>query len=725
MKISINYLFLFIIFSIQFVIASTQMQNGTSDPKKRIVDSLKARLEIEKNDTSKVNTLLVLERVMATYQNSEGLEDSYKYTHEALALSEKLNYKEGQIIAWCDLGAYEESKNADFSAALIYYYKAIAIAEKLGNNAITFERYGQVLNACFYLGDYPKAMETALKGLALAEKTNVKNDIAHYYSLLGYIYANQNNYAKAKENYTKYLKLAEETGNENMLAHAYTGMTDVFSQEGNFKLALEYQFKTLDLYLKMDAIKQKAQPGYSGFRQLIAFTYNNIASLYQAMKDNKTALHYSEKCLKLALDVGVNKYELVNYYLTNGSLYTQQNEFNKAETALLNGLRIADSIAHKENIKSCYLNLAQLYSAKKDFKKAFEFHTKYSDLKDTLLNEKNSRQLTEMNMRFETAKKDKELIKKDAEIKEQQLEANQQSTLRNAFIIGFILVLLLALFILRGYRQKQKANEVITKQKEEVEHKNEIIEEKQKEIIDSINYAKRIQYTLLAHDQFLKDNLPDHFIHFKPKDIVSGDFYWATKKNDKFYLAVCDSTGHGVPGAFMSLLNIGFLSEAINEKDIKEPNEVFNYVRQRLTDTISKEGQKDGFDGILICLDQTTKQITYSAANNTPILVQNGELFQLGADRMPVGIGERKEDFKLFKAELRSGDTLFLYTDGYADQFGGPKGKKFKYKTLNQLILANINTPLDQQKNVLETSFEVWRGNLEQVDDVCIIGIRF
>ena len=258
----------------------------------------------------------------------------------------------------------------------------------------------------------------------------------------------------------------------------------------------------------------------------------------------------------------------------------------------------------------------------------------------------------------------------------------------------------------------------------EVELKNETISLKNKEITDSINYAKRIQYTLLAHTDFLKENIPNHFVYFNPKDIVSGDYYWAAKKGNKFYLAVCDSTGHGVPGAFMSLLNIGFLTEAINEKGIEKPNEVFNFVRERLINTISKEGQKDGFDGILICMDQKTKQITYSAANNKPILLQTGSVIELEADRMPVGMGERKDEFKLYTVDSRAGDTLYLYTDGFADQFGGPKGKKFKYKTLNELILANSNLLLEEQHNMLKESFENWRGNLEQVDDVCVIGIK-
>ena len=258
----------------------------------------------------------------------------------------------------------------------------------------------------------------------------------------------------------------------------------------------------------------------------------------------------------------------------------------------------------------------------------------------------------------------------------------------------------------------------------EIQLQKHIIEEKQKEIVDSINYAKRIQYTLLAHKEFLQEQIPDHFVFFNPKDIVSGDFYWATQHKNKFYLAVCDSTGHGVPGAFMSLLNIGFLREAINEKAIEKPNEVLNFVRQRLIDNISREGQKDGFDGILLCIDKDNKTITYSAANNAPLLIKNTVYSELEADRMPVGKGEKEASFILRDIKYEPGDVLYLYTDGYADQFGGPKGKKFKYKPLNELLLQISHLPLDIQNSKLKTVFEDWRGDLEQVDDVLIIGIK-
>jgi serine phosphatase RsbU (regulator of sigma subunit) len=259
---------------------------------------------------------------------------------------------------------------------------------------------------------------------------------------------------------------------------------------------------------------------------------------------------------------------------------------------------------------------------------------------------------------------------------------------------------------------------------EDIKQQKYIIEEHQKGTIDSINYARRIQYALLANDDLLKQNLLEHFVLFNPKDIISGDFYWATEYNNKFYLAVCDSTGHGVPGAFMSLLNMGFLSEAIKEKNISQPNEILNYVRTRLIDSIGNEGQQDGMDAILMCFDKETNSITYAGANNHPVLIRNNEIIIFPKDKMPVGKGEKTESFTLQTMDLQKNDVLYLYTDGYADQFGGPKGKKFKYKPLNELLLSISKDSMAMQQKILDTNFVDWKDNLEQVDDVCIIGIR-
>ncbi len=264
----------------------------------------------------------------------------------------------------------------------------------------------------------------------------------------------------------------------------------------------------------------------------------------------------------------------------------------------------------------------------------------------------------------------------------------------------------------------------VTERTAEVVEQKNIIEEKQKEIIDSILYAKRIQNAILAHDTYLDKHLPQHFVLFKPKDHISGDFYWATKKDGRLWLAVCDSTGHGVPGAFMSLLNIAFLNEAITEKNMTEPHEVLNHTRKRLIQNISKDGNKDGMDGILLCIDTNTNTYSYAAAHNCPLIIKNNELIEYDADKMPIGQWIHQDSFTTHKLDVKPGDMIYLYTDGYADQFGGPKGKKFKYKQLNELLMAIHQKPMIEQKDKLTQVFKDWKGELEQIDDVCVFGLK-
>jgi serine phosphatase RsbU (regulator of sigma subunit) len=255
------------------------------------------------------------------------------------------------------------------------------------------------------------------------------------------------------------------------------------------------------------------------------------------------------------------------------------------------------------------------------------------------------------------------------------------------------------------------------------------IEEKNKEILDSINYAQRIQHALLASESMLKKNLPEHFVLFNPKDIVSGDFYWACEAHNKFYFVIADSTGHGVPGAFMSLLNISFLNEAINEKGIQKTNEILAHVRQRLIASLAiegvTEGGNDGMDCILMALDTKKNKLEVSCAHNPLVIIRGQELIEIAADKIPVGKSVKNEmPFTLHTIELVKNDILFAFTDGFADQFGGPKGKKLKYKQLCETLISNKDLSMQKQRENLLNLFTGWKGNLEQVDDVLIAGIK-
>lgn len=292
-------------------------------------------------------------------------------------------------------------------------------------------------------------------------------------------------------------------------------------------------------------------------------------------------------------------------------------------------------------------------------------------------------------------------------------------TFINRFFLMNIVGICLLIFLMQHYFAAKQ-----TELKSAVEEKSAELLERNKEVTDSINYAKRIQHAMLANEALLRENLIEYFILFKPKDIVSGDFYWATTKNDQFYLAVCDSTGHGVPGAFMSLLNISFLNEAINERNIEKPNEICAHIRNRLIESISNDGGRDGMDGVLLSIDSEKKKLCFTAAHNAPILIRDNTIIEFDADKMPIGKGIKSDDFKHHIVDIESGDLFYLYTDGYTDQFGGPKGKKFKYRQMLALLQSICNQSMAEQKKILEAIIDNWRGNLEQTDDILMVGFK-
>ena len=282
-------------------------------------------------------------------------------------------------------------------------------------------------------------------------------------------------------------------------------------------------------------------------------------------------------------------------------------------------------------------------------------------------------------------------------------------------------------------RDDLSENEKVLEQKviartEEVVRQRQIVEEKHKEITDSINYAERIQRSFLATREILDENLRDYFVFFKPKDIVSGDFYFAHKlNNDNFLLATADSTGHGVPGAIMSLLNITSLEKAIENQ--VQPSDILNTTRKIIIDRLkndgSDEGGKDGMDCSIICFDFKNRGIIVSAANNPVWIVRGLETIEIKPDKMPVGKHDKQDlSFTQQKIDIQKGDVIYTLTDGFSDQFGGSLGKKFMSKKLRELLAKNANLPMDEQKTILESTFNSWVGDLEQIDDVTLIGIR-
>ncbi len=285
-----------------------------------------------------------------------------------------------------------------------------------------------------------------------------------------------------------------------------------------------------------------------------------------------------------------------------------------------------------------------------------------------------------------------------------------------------------ALLVMRDELQETERNleQKVQERTEEVVKQKELVESKNKEIIDSITYAKRIQRAILPSSGMVKRKLANAFIYFKPKDIVAGDFYWLEEKHGKILLAAADCTGHGVPGAMVSLVCNNTLSRTVREFNLVDPPLILNKVRDIVIEsfTNSREEVKDGMDIALISLDIETNLLRFSGANNNLYIVSGDSITMLKGDRQPIGKYVLSNDFSVQEVQLKPGDTFYMLTDGYIDQFGGPKEKKFKSNQFISTLLAIQDLNMREQKRTIEKAFDDWKGDLEQVDDVCVIGVR-
>ncbi len=641
-------------------------------------------------------------------------------SRQVYALSEKISFSKGLGRSLSYMGvAHHLLGNSD--SAISINNAALKLLEKEKDSTWLISTNKNLGNVWMHKGNFNNAQSCYLKALKISELRHDKKNIAFCYAGIAQVYNFQGNSSKALDCYKRSAMILESLNERASLCNTLNNMSGIYYILRRYKEALQTTQKALAIALELNIEKEKTN------------SYILLANVYSDMGDNKKAKPFYLKAIEI--QKATSDYDGLMISLFNISdVSIAGKNLEEAMQYRFQALEIAKKMENPLRIKEVYEGISDLYSKMGDYKKAFEYQSLLMNLKDTLLNAETNKQLAEMNTKYETEKKDKELIKKDAEIGVQSVRAEKQAAQRNYFIVGFILVGILALFIYRSYHQKNKANVIIEAQKKEVEHQKELVEEKNKEVLDSINYAKRIQRALLASDKLLNTNLNDFFILFNPKDIVSGDFYWAAVlPNNRFGLVTADSTGHGVPGAIMSMLNISCLNEAINRQNLSEPKEILNYSRKKIIEYLandgSAEGGKDGMDCSLISLDLTNNKMSYAAANNPVWIVRNSsgalEMLEFGPDKMPVGKHDRDSvSFTQHQIELQKGDVIYVLTDGFPDQFGGPKGKKFMYKQLKELLISINSLSMQQQKDKLNAVLADWIKGVEQVDDITIIGIK-
>ena len=687
--------------------------------------------------------------------------------------------------------AYFFNEYGNYNNALRHYELSLKIRKFLGNEP----DIGEALNYLGYFhknhGNIQEAIHYYHESLKIRDKIGDKEGASTTLNNLAVIHLLQDNTSQALTYFTKSLEIRKSIGFKFGIAESLNNIGYLFHFYGDpnckqekdsclyagKQIALEYYKKSLII---REELKNKKE---------IAMSLNNIGAIYDAIGDPECNLS-KESCKKLGLQKAMEYYQRslklreeandkigVGISLNNiGGVYLKLGERENAKTYIHKALSIYQKMGYPENIGNSSNLLAEIYEQEKKGMEALQMYKLHIKMRDSLNNDKTQKASIEQQTKYEY---EKQKALDDAE-HEKQLAIEKEAKAKQKVITyatagGLILVALFLIFVFNRLQVTRKQKAVIEEQKVVVEKAHHELEEKNKEITDSITYAKRIQEAILPSRYTLAENLKNGFILYKPKDIVAGDFYWMetktgsewrvegdenpshkTQHSPLILFAAADCTGHGVPGAMVSVICSNALSKTVLEEHIVTPGKILDRTKELVVERLSKneEDVKDGMDISLCSLNQQTNQLEWSGANNPLWIIrssrhsgldpesedeilhqvrnddaqyrndENFELIEYKPDKQPIGKTDQTKPFTTHQINLIKGDTIYIFTDGYQDQFGGEKGKKFKAAQLKELLLGIQGKTMDEQKELLNNAFENWKGNLEQVDDVCIIGVR-
>ncbi|MBL7932869.1 MAG: tetratricopeptide repeat protein [Bacteroidia bacterium] len=669
---------------------------------------------------------LYMSFLAGTYNNDGYLANNRGETKKALDLyyksmdmEEKIGNTQGIAISLNNIGSAHQNLG-EIDKALDCYKKSMALSEKIGYEMGVAESLNNIGLLYDNRGDISSAMEYYKKSVKIQERIKDYMGLSKTFNNIGAIYSSQNDLPKALEYYEKCFKLQEKINDAYTMAGSLHNMASIYSKQGNFEKALLYLEKSL-------AISEEA-----GNIASVAFCYNSLGALYQKQGDPAKALLYWRKSYEYWEKLGDKQgMALSANHIAVG--FSENGQMQAAIDIAEKSLKLSQELHFPGNIMDASGTLSRLYSKTGNWKKAYDMEVLFKQMSDSLNNENKRKAFLRKALQYEYEKKVTADSIKTAEARKVfDAKLREQKVQRTALFVGIGLVTLFALFMYNRFRITQKQKQIIEQKEKETQQQKLIIEEKHKEISDSINYAERIQRIFLATKEILDANLKEYFVLFKPKAIVSGDFYWAATLNDKrFVLVTADSTGHGVPGAIMSLLNITSLEKAIERSNT--PAQILNITRENIIDRLKKdgseEGGKDGMDCSLMVFDFVKLQMDVAAAHNPVWVVrtENGktEFIESGFDKMPVGKHAKdSESFTEFNIPLKKGDMVYSVTDGFSDQFGGSKGKKFMQKRLKELLLSISQEDARIQQLKLSEALSDWIGVLEQVDDITVVGVR-
>lgn len=607
----------------------------------------------------------------------------------------------------------------EFDIALGYFNECLELNKELNDQ----EGIGFSLNNIALVfqdqGSYDLAIQNYTKALQAAERANDKRGAAGCLSNIGLLFKKQDNLTEAIDYFERAHEINQEIGDELRIAIVHTNLGTCYLSQDNYPKALHYFNLAIEVEKKQNQVYR------------LATSYVNLGLVHQKKEEYTKALEYyllaenMEIQVKDVVAAAKSKIRIATIKFNLGSL-------KEAIPIAENGLATLENLGVKEGIQFGTQTLWELYREAGNYKKSLDMHERYVSITDSLTSSKFKEELSRQKYKYAYEKKAEadSLVNIErnkvtqATIVASEAENKQRKQL-NYFLYGVSgLFLIFGLFILSRFRITSRQKQIIEKQKDQVDLAFDQLEEKNTEIMDSIKYAKRIQSAILPTNKAISEHLKDVFVLYTPKDVVAGDFYWLESTEQGIYFAAADCTGHGVPGAMVSVICNNSLNQSVREFGLTEPGEILDKTRQLVIKEFDKS-EEDVKDGMDIALCKLSGEIlSYAGANNPLWIVRDGELLETKADKQPIGKFERSKPFKTHTIKLIKGDTIYIFSDGFSDQFGGEKGKKFKSNNFKKLLLSIQDRTMIEQHKLLAQHFENWRGKLEQIDDVCVIGLR-
>lgn|GEM_PF-1613278 len=600
--------------------------------------------------------------------------------------------------------------------------------------------------------DYKKAFKLTTEAMQIAEGTKDKELMGRAQNSMGNLYWFSGDYNHASEYYINALKNFQKTKNTGQIAECYRNIGWIYLGQKKYNLSEEYLLKSLQLNIKIDN------------KERIIINYDDLANLYLTSKQYEKGLKSCEKSILLA-----KKHQRMDaigtIHITTGQLNYELNQLSEAEMEYDAGIGILSKVPNQSyNLCLGYLGLgkvknkqakssealplfekaiflakahnfppelaegynlaSKIYKSQNKLDKAYEYMELYAETNDSVNARNNRDYIQEMGAKLEYEQNKLQIKNLEQEQKLSDAELDRERNFKIFLFVVIFFLFLLGFFIYRSFLRKKKDNQLIARAYLEIEIKN-------KDISDSIEYALQIQQARLPQISSIQDSFPEFFVMYLPRDIVSGDFYWFTEtENGKKIFAVSDCTGHGIPGAFMSMMGIDGLNYAILEKRIESSSQILNHVNKFIIESLKQDSadtikNKDGMDTAICIFEKDLSSVKYAGANRPLWLIRDKELIQYSPDKMSIG-GNNYSDYEFTEITipLQKGDSIYLFSDGYPDQFGGERNKKFMTKNLKQLLLAINHLSAKEQEEILQTSLQNWKGSFPQIDDIILVGIK-